>query len=46
MPERAIRQWVKDGLIPATMAGNRAYISTEWIASKLKTDGKFEKGAI
>lgn len=40
IPERALRCWLKQGLIPFTQAGNRVYISAEWLENKLKTDGK------
>ena len=40
IPERALREWVKQGLIPTSQAGNRHYISSEWLENKLKTDGK------
>lgn len=40
LPERALRSWIKQGLIPVTAAGNRVYISAEWLENKLKTDGK------
>lgn len=40
LPERALRCWIKQGLIPITQAGNRVYISAEWLENKIKTDGK------
>jgi DNA-binding transcriptional MerR regulator len=45
LPERAIRAWVKQGIIPVTMSGNRAYISTTWLENKLRADGKLERGS-
>ena len=42
-PERAVRRWIADGLIPTTRCGNRAYIDPAWVRGKLEKDGTLEK---
>lgn len=37
--ERAVRRLVKEGRIPVTWVGNRAYISEAWMRGKIERDG-------
>ena len=42
-PERAVRRWLSEGLIPATKCGNRVYIDPKWVRAKLERDGTLER---